>query len=222
MRGIMPLVFAALASVALLAGCSGPRSLERVRLDGDKNFTYNRYQQASADYQELIDRDPNDWRYRVKLAETLAILGEQDRAEEHLAIVAGVRPNDDAIAERFAQAMFDAGHHDRLISYLQRRAHDTGSVHDYLRLGWFAVETGDADLAERALLTAARLDHGRTLEPQVALADFYLAAGDHEEGLRRLRMALYLDPANEAVRQRLRALGEVPGPSLAIVPDEQG
>ncbi|RMH27829.1 MAG: hypothetical protein D6693_04470 [Planctomycetota bacterium] len=219
MRSPRLIVFAAL--VALVGGCTSTRSLERVRLDGDQNFRYERYERAAADYAELVERDPNDWAYRVKLAETLSILGDHARAEEHLAIVAGVRPHDDTIAERYARAMFDAGHHNRLISYLQRRAQDTGAVRDYLRLGWYAMQTGDADGAERALLTAARLDRGRSIEPQLALADFYLAAGDHDEGVRRLRMALYIEPTNEAVRQRLRALGEVPGPSLAIVPDEQ-
>ncbi len=210
-----------LAAILLSAGCTGQRSIARVRADADQHAYYARYEQARADYQEVVDRAPSDWTYRVRLAESLVAIGDHAGAAAQYAIVSGVRPYDDAIAERYARAMFDADQHDRLISYLQRRAEDTRTVGDYLRLGWYAVDTGDADLALRALLTAVRLDAGRTVAPQLALADFYFAAGDRENGMRRLRMAHYIDPADETIRQRIRALGEVPGPSFALAPDSQ-
>lgn len=209
-----------LMSVLVNVGCTGQRSLETVRNDGDKAFFYKRFDEARADYQEVVDRDPSDWRYRVKLARMMMIMGDDARAEELLAVVLRVRPNDDDVAGQYAEAMFKAGHRDRLISFLERRAADSRAVADYLQLGSYAVKTGDADLAERALLTAARLDGGATVGPQLALADLYLAAGDRAEALRRLRMALGVDPSNEIVQQRIRALGEVPGPSFALTPDD--
>lgn len=220
MRSIR-LTFTMLSVLVLAVGCAGQRSIARVRVDADQHAYYARFEQARADYQEVVDRAPSDWTYRVKLAETLSALGDHAGAAAQYAIIAGVRPFDDEIAERYARAMFDADQHDRLISYLQRRAEDTRTVGDYLRLGWYSVETGDADLALLALLTAVRLDAGRTVAPQLALADFYFAAGDRAEAVRRLRMAHYIDPADDAVRQRIRALGEVPGPSFALAPDGQ-
>jgi hypothetical protein len=35
-------------------------------------------------------------------------------------------------------------------------------------------------------------------------------------------MAMYLDPKNEEIPARVRALGEIPGPSLAMPPEELG
>lgn len=203
-----------------LTGCTEQRALSIVRRDADRAFDRQQYDAALADYQEVVDRDPNDWQYRMKLADSLMILGKFNLAQEQYAIVNGVRPNDDAVVEKFSEAMFKAGTHDRLMSFLQRRAEDTRNVGDYLRLGWYAVETGDADLAQRALLTAARLDGGRTVEPQLALADFFAAAGDREQALRRLRMALAIDPDNPVVQRKIRAMGEIPGPSFALTPDE--
>ena len=155
----------------------------------------------------LWDVDPFDW--RLPGAESV-----------YRTIVNGVRPNDTEVVDKFAESMFKAGSFDRLISFLQLRAEDTRQVDDYLRLGWYAVETGDADLAQRALLTAARLDGGRSVQPHLALADFYLAAGDRGKAMRRLRMALGVDPEHEIVKSKIRAMGEIPGPSFALTPDE--
>ncbi len=201
-------------------GCASQRALPVVRADGDRAFDYGRYEVAKADYQEVVDRAPNDWEYRLRLANTLMVLDLPKQAQEQFAVLQGMRPQDDAIVERFAQSMYESGDMDRLISFLQRRAEDTQAVNDYLRLGWYAIETGDADLAQRALLTAARLDGGTTVEPQLALADFYLAAGDRAAAMRRLRMALGIDQDNEDVKRKIRAMGEIPGPSFALTPEE--
>jgi hypothetical protein len=79
---------------------------------------------------------------------------------------------------------------------------------------------GDADGAEHALLTAAKIDGGKTAAPQIALADFYRSIGDKKAEIVRLRNALYLDPKNPEIPKRLRELGEIPGPSLAMPPEE--
>ena len=201
-------------------GCSSQRALSIVRRDADRAYATERFEMASADYAEVVERDPNDWEYREKYADTLMELGAFSQAEEQYAILHGVRPANDEIVRKFCEAMYEADSEDRLISFLQLRADDTQAVGDYLRLGWYAIETGDADLAQRSLLTAARLDGGQTVEPQIALADFYLAAGDEEKAIRRLRMALGIDAENEIAIEKLRSLGESPGPSFALTPEE--
>lgn len=218
MRTLMTVVLFVLTLAPV--GCTNQRALVVVRRDADRAFEREQFDVARADYQEVVERVPNDWEYRVRLADTLMILDEPKLAQEQYAVVHGIRPHDEEIVEKFAEAMSEAGDEDRLISFLQRRAEDTRAVSDYLRLGWYAIETGDADLAHRALLTAARLDGGQTVEPQLALADFYLAAGDRDAAMRRLRMALGVDPTNETVIRKIRAMGEIPGPSFALTPDE--
>lgn len=207
-------------ALLILAGCSGQRALSVIREEGDHAFAYLRYETARSDFKEVVDREPTDWRYRLKLARTLMILDEPKLAQEQFAVVHSTRSGDDGIVDDFAKAMYASDDFERLISFLLLRAKDTQGVNDYLRLGWYAMETGDADLAERSLLIAARLDGARTVEPRLALADFYAAAGDSEEALRQLRLALGVDPANETVRDRIRSRGEIPGPSYALHPDD--
>ena len=204
----------------LLVGCAQQRAVSIVRRDADRSAHREQYDAALMDYQEVVDRDPSDWVYRLKLADTLVTLKRFDAAIEHYAVVLGVRPDDRAVIEKYTNAMYQAGRHDRLISYLTHRAKDTGAVADYLQLGWYSAKVGDADLAQRALLTAARLDHGASVAPYLALADFYNAAGDHDAALRQLRIATGIDPANTTVQEKIRAMGEIPGPSFALTPDE--
>jgi len=206
-------------ALLILAGCSGQRALSVIREEGDHAFAYLKYETARADFEEVVDRAPADWRYRLKLARTLMMLDEPKLAQEQFAVAHDIRPYDDGVVEDFAKSMYASEDFDRLITFLLLRAKDTQSVRDYLRLGWYAMETGDADLAERSLLTAARLDGGKTVDPRLALADFYAAAGNQAESLRQLRIALGVDPSNETVQKRIRSHGEIPGPSYALHPD---
>ena len=79
---------------------------------------------------------------------------------------------------------------------------------------------GNADEAQQALLTAAKLDAGKTINPQRALADFYGSVGDRERQVRRLRMAYHIEPANAELLREIRRVGEIPGPSFGIPPEE--
>ena len=216
------LILVTMASSLALQGCASdrPRSLETVRTTGDRAYDRGEYRAALTEYAEVVDRDPADWRYRVSLGKTLLILEQPAAAREHLAVAHNLRPNDESIVDLFAQSMLEADDHDELFSFLRQRVEQRRDVENYLRLGHFAHRAGDVDEAERALLTAARIDMGRNIEPQLALAELYASIGDDERALRRLRLALSFDLNNEEVRQRIRAYGEIPGPSFVIVPDE--
>ena len=110
--------------------------------------------------------------------------------------------------------------YDELHEVLLARARETQAVEDYLRLGLYDLRAGDADSAERALVTAAKLDAGQTPGPQLALATFYETVGDETLAVRRLRMALYTDIENREAIERLRAKGHIPGPTFALPPIE--
>lgn len=208
--------------VVLLAvvGCADRRALTVVRDSGDKAYRFQKYDQAREEFAEVVDRDPADWEYRAKLGETLLLLGRPVMAREHLAIAHELRPDDEAILDDYARAMLASEAYDALHQVLLERARETQEVEDYIRLGMYDLEAGDADSAERALITAARLDGGRTPEPQLALATFYDEVGDDTRALRRLRMALYTDLENTEAIERLRAKGQIPGPTYALPPLE--
>lgn len=213
-----------LASVALLfaAGCASQRSLQYVRNSGDHAYQLGQYQVALKEYTEVVDRDPSDWRYRVALGKTLLVLNRPVPAREQLAVAFNMKPSDTETMELLAQAMAESGDKDGMFKLLRSRAQEKKTVDDYLRLGAFAAQAGDIDEAERALLTAARLDGGKSVDVQMALAGFYAKVGADDKALRRLRMALYLDPSNKKIQDRIRAMGQIPGPSYALQPDDGG
>ena len=76
----------------------------------------------------------------------------------------------------------------------------------------------DPDSAQVALETAIAVDEGKTVEPYLQAAAFAQRLGDLEMALRRLRQAYGINPYDERVKQRLRELGEVPGPTIALPP----
>jgi Flp pilus assembly protein TadD len=217
---ILALVAVLGGQMLVMGGCSDRRALTVVRDSGDKAFRFQRYETAREEYAEVVERDPTDWEYRAKLGETLLILGRPVAAREHLAIAHELRPQDDEILEDYARAMLASEDFDTLHATLTQRARETGAVEDYLRLGLYDLRAGDADSAERALITAANLDEGRSPEPQLALADFYETVGDDAQAVRRLRMALYTDLENREANERLRAKGYIPGPTFALPPVE--
>ena len=218
MRQAMVIAFAGL--IAVLAGCQSQRPIQTVRESGDRAYRLQNYERANSDYAEVVDREPTDWRYRAKLGKTLLVLGRPIAAREHLAIAHERKPNEDTILEDYARAMLESEDYDTLHQTLTERARETQAGSDYVRLGRFDMYAGDADSAERALITAARLDAGQTPEPQLALATFYETVGDETQAVRRLRMALHTNLEHPEVNRRLREKGYIPGPTFALPPME--
>jgi tetratricopeptide (TPR) repeat protein len=204
----------------LLAGCNTVRPLPTVRESGDRFYSRGQFEQAAADYKEYTDRKPGEPSVQLAYAKTLLALHQPDPAVEHATIAFDQHPTDDDYIETRAQALFDAKKTGELDRFLRGQTSGRGLPADYIRQGRYLAKLGDADGAETSLKVAAKLDGGRTPEPQLALADFYHGIGDRASELQRLRMALYLDPKNLEVPNRIRALGEIPGPSLALPPAE--
>lgn len=215
------LILFAFALALPATGCAKQRTLTRVRLDGDRAIERANFDKALADYSEAVERDPGDYRHRVGLGTAFMGLERFDEAREQFEVAYSIRPESTPILEMLADSMLAAGDDADLYDLLHTRAEAKQTPQAWFLLGRYMVQSGDIDVAERALLTAARLDGGTNADVQVALADFYESVGDREHALERLRMALYLDPENTALMERIREYGEVPGPSFALQPSEQ-
>jgi len=211
-----------LGLVAALIGCSSQRSLYVVRQAADRSYARGDFGAAFVDYKEYADRDPSNALVRWNLGRSLLKLGRADEAAENLHVAVDLDPFREEYRQTLAEALVRAGRADELYALLRPRARESGRWQDYLELGTFAQRLGDADEARQALLMAAKLDHGQHVEPQLALAEFYDSAGDREQAMERYRMVLYLDPDNAAADQALRQMGKIPGPSLALEPEEAG
>jgi tetratricopeptide (TPR) repeat protein len=206
--------------VPLVVGCSSQRPLPTVRERGDRAFEKGQFEQARVEYQEYVTRKPGEAAVELQLARTLLELDQPHDALTHAQEAFDLRPGEEEYIETYADALLGTQKTDQLYRFLRGLAQDRGQVNDYIRLGRFTARAGDADGAVQAFSTAARIDRGRTIAPQLAFAEFYREIGDTEHEKERLRMALSFDVKNPVVLGRLRELGEIPGPSLALTPAE--
>jgi len=191
-----------------------------VREQGDKAYERGDYATACNDYREYVERKPGEPDVQNMYAKSLIKTNQPIPAVEHATIAYDQRPTNEDYINTRAEALFQAGKTDELYRFLRGLTEARGLPSDYIRLGQYTARMGDADGAEHALLTAAKIDGGKTAAPQIALADFYRSIGDKKAEIVRLRNALYLDPKNPEIPKRLRELGEIPGPSLAMPPEE--
>jgi len=205
---------------AVVAGCGKTRPLAILKRDADVALRGSDYATATADYSEYIRRRPEAHQLRYDLARTYLADGKPRSAIEELNIALDVSPLNDDYLDLQARAMFEANERDALTALLRRAAGERGRVSDYLRLGSYSSKLGNADEAKQALLTAAKLDEGKTVAPQVALADFFGGVKDVNSQTRRLRMAYYIDPMDKGVVEKLVALGEKPAPGFGLLPQE--
>jgi cytochrome c-type biogenesis protein CcmH/NrfG len=148
-------------------------------------------------------------------------LGEPKMAREQLEVAYTIKPLDNTVLELLATAMLQSEDFDAMSTELRRLAEDRNGVSEWMRYGTFLQKAGDFDTAETALKTAARLDRGQRVEPQLALASLYRDAGDDKKAVARLKNALYLAPDDPDIMSALRSYGEIPGPTLATVPPER-
>lgn len=214
------LALIAALSLAALTGCNTTRTLPAVHEMGDRNFRNQNWEAARADYQEYVDRKPGDPDVQMKLAQTLVKLGQADTAVTHAQVAFDARPNNTEALETYCLAMAESKRSEELFRLLNGNCEARGTVADYDRLGRYQLKLGDPDGAERAFIMAAKTDGGKSIEPQLALANFYKSISDTANEKKRLRMALYLNPTDQSIYDRLRGLGEIPGPSLKLVPEE--
>lgn len=178
------------------------------------------YVKAEGYFLEAVDQSPGRLPARVGLGRALLGQSKAAAARSHFEVALTRDPTSTEVATLLAESMLRSGEVDAMMRLLKTRALDRQRVEDWILLGEFQAKAQDADGAEVSLLTAARIDKGQTIEPQVALALFYRSIGDIDAAIKRLRMAYFLKPQDENIQRRLLELGEVPGPTLALQPAE--
>jgi len=215
---LSPLVLTALVLVA--GGCAGYDPSGVVRAEGHEAYAVGDYEAALERYEELKRRDPRSARARYEVAKALLALGRAQEAADEAELAVRLDPSKPAHVDLYAEALSAAGREETLFTFLQRRAAQRGEPGDYLRLGRHLLEHGRPDEAHEALLRAAELDGGESVEPQIALARFYREIGDEQREVERLRAVLYLQERNLEAIERLRALGYQPEAEIAVAPPE--
>lgn len=208
-----------LTSLAFILGACA-RPLHVILSDADDAYRRGDYAAAKTDYATYVERRPEEVDVRYRLGQALVANGEPRPAVEQLNICTDVAPLNDKYLDAQAEAMYLAKEFEALQMLLARAASERGRVLDYVRQGTYAVRMGNLDEAQQAYLTASKLDQGRSWRVQRGLADFYGSVGDRARQVRRLRMAFFLNPDNPNLLAEIRRLGEVPGPTFGLVPEE--
>lgn len=210
---------AATLACAFIAGCG--TNPYPYRVQGNNAMIAGRYDEAVTAYKAYLDIKPGEPDMRAALGQALLKNNQPREAIEALRIATLQDPETESYIDRLAEAYIASNRTDDAIRYLKTNTVDNGRVSDWLRLGKYSSLTGDNDLAQQALRTAARIDGGKTPGPQIALHDLALKLGDKKEADSRLRMAYYCDPQDSEVVVRMRAAGVTGGPGFGFVPSER-
>ncbi|MCA9297541.1 MAG: hypothetical protein KDA28_00660 [Phycisphaerales bacterium] len=205
-----------------LAGCAKEKKITHARAAGNEAWGDGNYEAALVEYQTVVDLKPHDIVAHQRVGNTLMKLNRPEEARTHYEIIFDKDPENLEYLESLCQSMLQSGAHDELQLLLRERCEQYGTVEDYMRRGFYAFRVGDIDDAEQSLITAAQLDGGQTVGPQLALAEFYREVGDEKNEVYRLRCVLGIDDQDPDATERLRELKLIPGPSFAIVPPESG
>lgn len=204
-------------ALAVATGC-GQRPVQTVLANADFQFDHGNYQKAATEYKEVTVRQPGYWRAHYQLGICLLELGKPTDARRQLEQALTSQPRDPDVIEQLAEAMLAEGDETGLFMFLSEQARVNPSTDAYLRLARFSLLLNDPDSAQTAVLRAIDIDAGATVAPYLQAAELAERIGDVETAVRRLRQAYGIDPRDERVQQRLRALGEVPGPTIILPP----
>jgi len=204
-------------SALFLAACES-RTLPAIRNSGEYALEQGDTEKAFADFTEYTQRAPGAAYGHIMLGRTYLARQMPAHAREQFELAYTAEPANEDVIEGLCESLYQDHKYDDLFRLLQQRITEHHSSADYALLGRYSRLTGDADGAQAALMTAARIDKGRHIAPQLELADFYESLGKHDEAVRRARMAYYIDSSSERVTKKLAALGVAVTPGLGIMP----
>jgi tetratricopeptide (TPR) repeat protein len=207
-----------LLGLLTLSGCETHRPVDDIRRSGNMLFDRGEYAQAAGEYGLITERYPGDWHAQYRLGLSLLQVEQYTPARRALEVAHSQRPANPDVAAALAEVMYRQGDNRQLFDFLQNRAKSTQSELAYRQLAHYALEMGDPDSAKVAIETAIVMDEGRSVEPYLDAATMAEQLGDMDLAVRRLRQAYGINPLDQRVRRRLQALGEVPGPTIALPP----
>ena len=199
-----------------VVACSARTPTHVLRKSADHHYAMGRVELAAEQYTLITEQYPGDWRGQHRVGQCALELGQLSKARRALEIAHVLRPHDIEIVDALAEVMYRQDDETALFAFLRHQTETTGSVVAYRRLARYAMAMGDPDSAKIALETAIRLNQGHTVEPYLEAASFARRVGNLDLAIRRLRQAYTISPRDERVNEQLIALGEVPGPTIAL------
>lgn len=210
------------AGTLLLTGCAQtPNFLlhERARVA----MAHGNLRAAEANLGQALSQQPGDWKANYLLAKVR--LQQQRPLDAQLLAEHAMTQNPDGqttpqILDVLAESLLEQNQPVALTSFLKQTASQRQTPYDFLRAGKYLARLGDKDGSELAFRKAARIAKADDPTPYIFMADFYESINDSQRAQIALRHAHYVVPNDHQINQRLRAYGLVPGPTIALPPEE--
>lgn len=206
----------------LLLTISGCVTNTTLRQDGIIFYNRGDYAQARDHFDRATAMASNDYRSYYWLGKTELALDNPVAAQIALERALAIRSGDPLITpdilDALAEAYYQQGRYDNLAAFLQSATDDYGASRDFLRQGQYLAKAGDVDAARTALRKAAYFAAPGDAQPYLVIADFYRDLNDRANELVALRYAYWVNPGHRGLADRIRALGTVPGPTVALEP----
>jgi Flp pilus assembly protein TadD len=201
-----------------LAGCVATKPSYVLHDQADHHLSLGQHEEAAAAYAEILENYPGDWKAQYGLGACSNEIGDYRTARRSLETAHALRPQDEDIVDELCRALLHQDDTQALNDLLAEECNTRQSVRAHLRKARYMIEVHDMDSAKVSLETAMAIDAGKSVEPYLEAAEFAEAVGNLELAIRRLRQAYGISPRDDRVSERLIALGEVPGPTLALPP----
>lgn len=198
-------------SVAVAApGCTAAGNAESRANEADERLRYGKYDEALAQVEPVVQRNPADWRAQFAYGRALVGQGRLDDARRALERANQLQPANEEVCVALADCM--ARQKDVKDAYQLLRAfgRDFRSWRAYLALSRIAEESGDPDTAATAAVDSIKVNEplpGQrpSIEPYMRAADLAFRFGQEGDGIRRLRQAYGIAPQDPRVREGLAA-----------------
>lgn len=210
----------ALVGTLALTGCKNNVVYREL---GYESYRQQDFVAAAEQFQTAVDKKPSDYRSQYYLGVTMLQLNKPIPAQTPLEQALALRPDDaewtPRIADSLAETYYQQERYETLYGFLDNMIQTYAQQPaDFLRKAKYLDLLGDADGQKTALQKAAFFAPEGDISPYLAIADFYQTVNDTPNAIQALRYGYYVDPSSDVVKDRLRGLGIVPGPTIADAP----
>jgi tetratricopeptide (TPR) repeat protein len=209
-----------LAATSFLVSACGPRGVDQARKDGDFDYEYGRYEEASTAYLEIIDKYPGDWQAEYRYGMCLVKLGNPKVARTHIETAADANPANREVAFALADVYASLDERARMTELLRSRALRLSETESWVKLAELARQLNDLDLEELAVANGLRMRGESQWQMYVYDAKRAEAAGNTDLAMRRLRQAYYLNPYSPIVTTMLRERETEITVATALAPEQ--
>jgi Flp pilus assembly protein TadD len=196
-------------SVAVAApGCTAAGNAESRANEADERLRYGKYDEALAQVEPVVQKNPADWRAQFAYGRALVGQGRLDDARRALERANQLQPANEEVCVALADCMAKQKDVKDAYQLLRAFGRDFRSWRAYLALSRIAEESGDPDTAAPAALDSIKVNEplpGQrpSIEPYMRAADLAFRFGQEGDGIRRLRQAYGIAPQDPRVREGL-------------------